>query len=175
MIGDVAATRGIQRISFTLQGERGEFTVLVVSRTVYLQGDAFALSGYLGFTSAQASSYHGKWISIPPSSRRYSALAASVTLPSFLADNYPGRPLALVTTKIAGRKVTGVRGINREPGLKFVEALYPASRPPLLPQEVRTIEPSKGFIDRTKISRWNEPVHVQTPPNAVPIATVQAG
>jgi hypothetical protein len=33
MVGDVAATRGIQRISFTLQGKKGEFTVLVISRT----------------------------------------------------------------------------------------------------------------------------------------------
>jgi hypothetical protein len=97
-----------------------------------------------------------------------------VTLPSFLADNYPGRPLALVTTRIGGHKVTGVRGINREPGLKFVEALYPASRPPLLPREVLTIERTKGFLDATRISRWNEPVHVQAPANAVPIATVQA-
>jgi hypothetical protein len=172
MVADVAATRGMQRVSFTLGGKKGQFTVRVVGRTAYLLGDTVALEGYLGFTSAQAAQYHGRWISVTPSSHMYKALAASVTLPSFLHDIYPSAPLALVTAKIGGRKVMGVRGINREPGVRFVEAVYPDSK--LRPLEVADIESSKRFIDEIKISRWNEPVHVQAPANAVPIATVQA-
>jgi hypothetical protein len=95
-----------------------------------------------------------------------------VTLPSFLHDIYPSAPLAFVTAKIGGRKVTGVRGTTREPGVRFVEAVYPDSK--LRPFGVADIESSKAFIDEIRISRWNEPVHVQAPANAVPIATVQA-
>ncbi|HEV8178730.1 MAG TPA: hypothetical protein VGP54_00345 [Gaiellaceae bacterium] len=173
MVADVAATRGIQRVSFTLGGKKGQFTVRVVGRTAYLLGNTVALDSFLGFTAAQAAQYHGRWISVTPSSQMYKALAASVTLPSFLHDIYPSAPLAFVTAKIGGRKVTGVRGTTREPGVvRFVEAVYPDSK--LRPFGVADIESSKAFIDEIRISRWNEPVHVQAPANAVPIATVQA-
>jgi hypothetical protein len=173
MISDVAATRGIQKISFTLGGKKGQFTVRVVARNAYLRGNTVALDDYLGFTAAQAAQYHGRWISIPPSNHRYQALAAAVTLPSFLHDIYPHAPLGIVTTKIGGRKVTGVRGTSREPGVRFLEAVYPDSK--LRPLGVADVEPAKGFIDEITISRWNEAVHVQAPANAVPIATVDAG
>jgi hypothetical protein len=173
MVGDVAGTRGSQRITFTLQGKSGQFTVLVVGRIVYLRGSTYALDGYLGFTAAQAALYQGRWISVPPGDSKYAALAASVTLPSFLHDIYPRAPLALVTASVGGRKVTGVRGTNREPGVRFVEALFPDSK--LRPLAVSDVEPSKGFIDAIRISRWNEPVQVTAPANAVPIATVRAG
>ena len=44
MVGDVAGARGSQRITFTIQGRTGSFTVLVVHRTAYLRGTSFALS-----------------------------------------------------------------------------------------------------------------------------------
>lgn len=175
IVGDVAATRGRQTFTFTLQGRVGQFTVLVVKRVAYLRGNALALAGYLGFTRAQASRYQGRWILVPHSNRRYKDLAAAVTLPSFLAESYPVRPLSLATAKIGGRKITGVRGTHREAGLRYVQTVYPRSKPPLLPLEVTDIEAKKGFVDATKISRWNETVRVGAPAHAVPIATVQAG
>lgn len=171
MVGDVAGNRGIQKIVFTIQGKKGLFTVIVVNRLAYVRGNAFALQSNLGFTSAQAAQYDGRWISVPPGNAKYKDLAASVTLPSFLHDIYPTAPLGLVKATIGGRKVTGVRGINREPGVKFVEALFPDSRH--LPLAVSDIDVSKGFVDAIKISRWNERVHVTAPANAVPISSIQ--
>lgn len=173
MVADVAATRGVQRINFTLNGKKGQFTVLVVQRTVYLRGNQSALGVYLGFTAVQATKFQNQWISVPPSSGKYKDLAASVTLPSFLHDIYPSAPLSLVTTKIGGHLRTGLRGRNVEPGVKFVEALFPTTSPPLLPAAVSDVEPTKGFIDAIKISRWNESVRVEAPAHAVPLATVQ--
>jgi len=170
MVGDVAGTRGSQRITFSLQGRKGRLTVLVVRRTVYLKGTSFALSGYLGFTVAQAAKFRGRWISVPPSNKRYKDLASSVTFPSFLHDIYPSAPLALVKATIGGRALTGVRGTHREPGLRFVEAVYPRSSSSLLPQAVVDVEPQKGFLDTIKIARWNESVRVHAPANAVPIS-----
>jgi hypothetical protein len=173
MVGDVAGTRGSQRITFKSQGRSGSFTVLVVHRTAYLRGTSFALSGYLGFSSAQASRFHGRWISVPASNKMYSNLAASVTLPSFLHDIYPRAPLKLAKATIDGHTRTGVRGTHTEPGLKFEEEIFPQAKPPLLPVAVADIEPSRGFLDSIRISRWNERVSVQAPANAVPISTVQ--
>jgi hypothetical protein len=174
MVSDVAKTRGIQSISFTLGGKNGQFTVIVVKRVAYLRADTYALDSYLGFTAAQAARYHGRWISVPPASKKYNALAASVTLPSFLHDIYPSAPLALVTTAVGGQRLTGVRGTNVEPGgVHFVETVFPDSKD--RPLAVADIDARQGFIDALKISRWNEAVHVAAPSNAVPIATVLAG
>jgi hypothetical protein len=171
MVADVAGKRGIQRIAFTIQGKNGLFTVIVVNRLAYVRGNAFALQSNLGFTPAQAAQYDGRWISVPPGNAKYKDLAASVTLPSFLHDIYPTAPLGLATTTLGKRKITGVRGINREAGLKFVEALFPDSK--LRPLGVSDIDASKGFVDAIRISRWNERVHVTAPANAVPISTIQ--
>lgn len=173
MVGDAATDRGGQQITFTLNGTKGEFTVLVVHRTAYLRGSSSALSKYLGFTSKQATKFHDRWISVPPSSKRYADLAASVTLPSFLHDIYPSAPLTLVTLKIGGRKRTGIRGTVREPGVRFAETLLPNPSPPLLPAAVSDVDVKHGFVDTIKIGRWNKPVHITAPAHAVPIATVQ--
>jgi hypothetical protein len=171
IVADVAGNRGIQRITFTIQGKKGVFTVIVVNRIAYVRGNAYALRVNLGLTTAQAAPYSGRWISVPPANARYKNLAASVTLPSFLHDIYPRAPLALVTTSIGGRKVTGVRGTNREPGVRFVEAVFPDSK--LRPLGVSDVDASKGFIDGIRISRWNERVHVTAPAGAVPVANIQ--
>jgi len=173
MVADVGPTSGIQKVNLTLQGKKGRFTVIVVKRLAYLRGNTYALQGFLGFTAAQAAAYDGRWISVPPGNAKYSDLAASVTLPSFLRDIHPGAPLAFVTTTIGGRKVTGVEGKNREPGVRFVEAVFPDAK--LRPLAVSDFDASKGFGDALKISRWNEPVRVKAPPRAVPISTVVGG
>jgi hypothetical protein len=170
MVADVGPTSGIQKVSFTLQGKKGRFTVIVVNCLAYLRGNIYALHGYLGFTAAQAAAYNGRWISVPPGNARYSDLAASVTLPSFLRDIHPSAPLVFVTTRLGGRKVTGVEGKNREPGVRFVEAVFPDAK--LRPLAVSDLDASKGFGDVLKISRWNELVPVKAPAQAVPISTV---
>jgi len=171
MVADVAGNRGIQRIVFTIQGKKGLFTVIVVNRLAYVRGNAFALRSNLGFTPAQATQYNGRWISVPPGNTKYKDLAASVTLPSFLHDIYPTAPLGLATMTLGNRKITGVRGVHRESGLKFLEAVFPDSK--LRPSGVSDVDASKGFVDAIRISRWNERVHVSAPANAVPISTIQ--
>jgi hypothetical protein len=171
MTSDVAGSRGVQKISFTLGKTNGRFSVRVVNKTAYLRGDAEALHGYFGFTAAQATAYSNRWIAVRRGQPKYSDLAASVTLPSFLHDIYPSTPLVLVTTTINGHKVTGVRGTNRQGGgVEFVEDVFPDKK--LRPFGVHDVEPTKGFVDSFKLSHWNEAVHVAVPPDAVPITTV---
>lgn len=165
MVGDVAGGRGIQRVSFRISGKKGHFTVRVVKRIAYLRADIVALHDYFGFSGAQSAHFRGHWVAIRPSSSLYKPLASSVTLPSFLRDIYPRKPLALVRSKIHGRRITGVRGLNREPGVHFIEAVYPDRK--LRPLEVADYDPKQAFVDGIEISRWNEPVHVKAPAHSV--------
>lgn len=179
MVSDVAGKRGVQKIGFTLQGNgksaKGQFTVLVVKPLVYFRADSVAMHDYLGFTPAQAATYHDKWIVVRPGQHRYKDLAASVTMSSFLHDIYPSAPLAFIKASIGGHKSTGIAGINNAEGAGFTfqEALFPDSK--MLPLSVSQVDRNKGFISAGKISRWNEAVHVKAPANAVPITSVEAG
>jgi len=164
MVADVAGNRGIQRVTFTLQGRKGQFTVRVVKRIAYVRGNALGLQS-AGLSSADAARYHGRWVSIPPSNQLYTDLAADVTLRSFLHDIYPAAPLTLVRTTIRSKEVTGVHGTNRESGVTFLEALFPDSK--LRPLGVTDVDRKSGFVDATTISRWNEAVHVRAPAHAV--------
>jgi hypothetical protein len=172
MVSDVGRARGIQRITVTSHGRSGPATVLVVGRTAYIRGDAFTLHNYFPLTRAQAGSYAGKWISIPSTSGAYSIVAADATFASFLADLLPSKNLAVVRATIAGRKSVGVRGTVRQTGLTLVEIVYaPAAGAPL-PSEEKAFPARHTGTSLTRMSRWNEPVHVTAPADAVPISTV---
>ena len=179
MVADISGKRGVQRISFTLTGNgrsaKGQFTVRVVEPLVYFQADQVAMHDYLGFTAAQATAYHDKWIVVRPGQHRYKDLAAAVTMPSFLHDIYPSAPLTLVKTSIGGHQHTGVKGTNSTEGagFKFVEAVFPDSK--MRPHAVAAVDRKKGFTSAVKISRWNQAVPVEAPSGAVPITAVEAG
>jgi hypothetical protein len=168
MVADVAGNRGIQKVTFTLQGKKGQFTVRVVKRIAYVRGNPLGLES-AGLTAADAARYQGRWVLIPPSNHLYSDLAADVTMPTFLHDIYPRAPLTLVRTTIGSKEITGVHGINRESGITFLEALFPDSK--LRPLGVTDVDKKDGFADVTNMSRWNEAVHVKAPAHAVRISS----
>jgi hypothetical protein len=146
--------------------------VLVVGRSAYIRGNAFTLHMFFPLTQAQAKRYAGKWISIPPTSPAFSAVAADATFASFLSDLLPSKHLALVRATIAGKKSVGVRGTVRQGGLKLVETVYgPATGTPL-PFEEKAVLSGHPGTSLARMSRWNEPVHVAAPAHAVPLSTV---
>lgn len=176
MVCDVARDRGIQRISITKGGKTGHVTVLVVHDTAYIRGDAFAMHAYMGFSSSQASRYHGRWISISRGFPSYPTVAAAVTLASFVHElDLRGSSLTVVSGTIGGRKVVGVRRTGKVEGLHTVETLYAQAHGARLPVTLIQVAPAKGYRDTLKMSGWNEPVHVTAPTHAVPITTVVAG
>lgn len=172
IVSDVGPGRGIQRITVTKGTESGPATVLLVPGSAYIKGNAFTLQNFFPFTQAQATRYAGQWISIPPSSGAYASVATDATYPSFVGDMVPGKHLAVVRARIAGRRAVGLRGTVRQGNLTIVETVYaPASGKPL-PFEEKAVAKGVPGTSLVRISRWNEPVHVTAPPNAVPIATV---
>ena len=172
MVADVGNGRGIRRITFTSHGHSGPATVLVVSRSAYIRGNTFTMRNFFGFTQAEAARYSGKWISIPSTNAAYSSVAADATFASFLADLLPQRHLKLVRATIAGRRSVGVRGNVRQGGTELVETVYAPARGTPLPFESSATSPGHPGTTSSRLSRWNEPVHLSPPANAVPISTV---
>lgn len=172
VVSDVGRGRGIQRITVTSHGRSGPATVLVVGRTAYIRGNAFTLHNYFPLTQAQAGSYAGKWISIPSTSGAYSIVAADATFASFVADLLPSKHLAVVRATVAGRRSVGVRGTVRQTGRTLVEIVYAPAVGTPLPSEEKAFPAGRTGTSLTHMSRWNEPVHLAAPANAVPIATV---
>ena len=180
MVSDIARRRGVQRISFTLAGNgrsaKGQFTVRVVEPLVYFRADKVAMQDYLGFTATQSATYHDKWIVVRSGRQLYKDLAAAVTMSSFLREIYPSAPLTFAkTSSIDGHHYTGVRGINDTEGggFKFVETVFPDAK--MRPIAVSAVDRKKDFVSAVKIGRWNQVVRVTAPPDAVPIASVEAG
>lgn len=173
IIGDASGDRGSQVITFVEGPKVGHATVRVVAHTAYLRGDALTLHAYVGFTTSQAMRYHGQWISIPSTHPTYSTIAEAVTFRSFLSDLYPkGTGLVGVRGTLDGDKVVGVRVARERGGLRVVATLYARAHGTPLPFKEREFAPGHGYSSASTISRWNEPVHVQAPANAVPISTV---
>lgn len=175
IVWDVARDRGIQRISFKKGDRFGHVTILVVNKTAYLRGNAFAMHVYMGFDLPEASRYHGRWISIPRGFRSYGTLAASVTLTSFVRQlDLRGSALVGVTGRLGSQKVIGVRRTGTVEGLRTVETLYARAYGKPLPVALIQVAPKKGYRDSLLLSQWNEPVHVSTPAHSVPISIVLA-
>jgi hypothetical protein len=175
MVADVGRGRGIQRITFKSNGKSGPATVLVVRRTAYIRGNEFTMRSFFGFTPAQAAQYAGKWVSIPATSSAYSGVAADATFASFLSDLLPRRQLAVVRATVAGKKSVGLRGSVVQGGEKLVETVYAPAHGTPLPFASKAVAPGHPGTSVTRMSRWNEPVHLTAPAHAVPISTVLGG
>lgn len=170
MACDVGKREGIQRIKVTASGQTGPAEVIVRGSTAYIQGDAFTLQGYFGFTQAQATKYAGQWISIPRTSYAYATVSADATYESFLTLLYPQSQLELYHTG----KFSGVRGTAVFAGTEErVRLLAPTHGKPLPAKQYET-SPTQPGTSFTTFSHWGESVHVTAPANSVPISTVTA-
>lgn len=170
MVCDVAAGRGIQRITIVRSGRTGHVTVLVADSRAYFRGDSFGLHAYMGLSASQASRDAGRWLVVSHSSSAYASIAADVTFASFASHLVPKAHLALVSATLAGRKLVGVRGTTQEEGLTVTNAVYAPKSGTRLPAEATAVIPGpQGGTGRTTISKWNEQVRVQAPAHATPI------
>lgn len=171
--GDVAVSDGRQHVSFKVGQQTGQITILVLDQIAYVQGDANGLQFLQNLTKAQASTYAGRWISIPKGDKDYDSTAASVTLASFLKSITPRGRLAVVRAKLHGTRVIAVRATSGTGKKKRIQVLDAPASGKRLPLEEIDLVPGREYIGHTAMSRWNESVQVQTPANAVPISTVR--
>jgi hypothetical protein len=172
-IGDAGIAEGIQRITYRKGTQTGHITVIVVSDTAYIFGDAFALVNYMGFEEHAAAKYENVWIVIPHTDSDYSTVAAGVNLLSTVDElELAGRLSSVSESVIRSQSVLGVRGTKVSSGHTTLDTLYARSAGIPLPVEETA---SQGKLHyRAIFNRWNETIHLKAPSNAVPISVVRA-
>jgi hypothetical protein len=168
IVGDVAADRGVQRVTEKFGKRSNTLKVIVVGATAYVRGGKRGLENQVGLTSARASRYAGRWISIPKGTELYGLVVDGATLPAFLRSIVPASHSRFKerSTTIRGTKVIEIRALSKNGELDLAAPLR--GGPPVEETQV-----AGGGAGSTTMSRWNEAVQVQAPPHAVPIATVR--
>jgi hypothetical protein len=170
-VADVGASQGVQHTTYTKSGRSGHVTVLVISNTAYLRGDAFALANYNGLPSAIATKYADVWIMIPRTSGAYATVTAGVTLPSTIAElNISGVIIAVPPTSVSGQRVVGVKGTSKDAGQTITITLFArASSSPLPVEELTARGAVRGSV---VLSKWNETVDEPRPAHSVSISNI---
>jgi hypothetical protein len=168
VVSDVAADRGIQRVTFSRKGRTGHATTMVVNSTAYVRGDAFALRAYMQLPKSFASHHAGQWISIPHTSPVYRLATIDVTFKSFIGDSVPRHRLSVVRGTVAGKRLRGLRG-KAHGRTGTLTVFVPMSGPKLPVAGRRVVRGAYPITSRVRMRRWNESVHVKAPAHAVPL------
>jgi hypothetical protein len=176
IIGDASDTDGREIIT----AGTIKIQALVIAGAAYIEGNAGGLEDQVGLSTADATTYAGKWISIATTDTPYKSLTAAVTLASTLAELQPKAPLAFTaaTTK-ASHPVIGVKGgLPGSPasGTSGTATLYVATSGPGIPVVFSAQESNSGSkeSDVGTFSNWGKPLHLVAPTNTVPFASLPA-
>jgi hypothetical protein len=140
-------------------------TVLVIDNTVYLRGDAFTLTNYMGLPASAAARYAARWIRIPHTSSAFAAPAAAVRLASALDElKIPPPVTSAGRATIQGKRVIGVRGRQTQAGHTLTETIYVRASGQPLPVEV--VGQSATAKLKEVFSHWNEHLTLAAPASA---------
>jgi hypothetical protein len=172
---DAGKTEGVQHVTFIVGKEKAHSQIVVTGGVAYLRGDALGLRLNLSLTKTQAAKYANKWISIPKSDPAYAATAGGDTMSSVVDELAPHGKLNLVSAKLHGVRVIGVRGVSGSGKKQMAEVLLTRAHGKRLPLAEDILEPSKHVLGHTTFSKWNEPVSVTAPASSTSIAAVRAG
>jgi hypothetical protein len=172
---DVNLSSGTQVVETKLGQQSGRVGIVLVSRTAYVEGDAFGLQANLGLTQAQATKYAGRWISIPKGDAVYAQTASGLTLGSIVRGMTPSGKLTLYRKTVRGTRIVVVEATSGTGTKESLESLAAHARGKPLPIEAAAIIPSRQALTHIYFSKWNEPVTVHPPPHSTPIARVRGG
>jgi hypothetical protein len=156
----------------TGKGGRGQlsenglaFELIQTGGTVYIKGSA-AFYKHIGGTAA-AQLLQGKWLKAPASSADFASLTQLTNLRQLVGQTLAnhGSLSKGATTSVNGQKVIGVTDTTKG------GTLYIATTGKPYPIEI-----TKGGSGGGKITfdRWNEPVTVTAPANAIDVTQLQA-
>jgi hypothetical protein len=171
---DAGKTKGVQHVTFAIGKQRAHVKIIVAGGVAYVRGDALGLQLNLSLTTAQAKKYAGAWISIPKLDPAYAPTAAGDTMDTVVSQLAPHGRLSLISGKLHGIRVIGVRGVSGSGTKKTAEVLITRAHGKRLPLEQDIVSPGKHAIGHTAFSKWNETVQVTAPASSTPIAAVRA-
>jgi hypothetical protein len=173
--GNASGTDANQVITTT--GSHAE--ALYVGGKEYIMGNATGLENEMGFSSAVAPSFAGKWIAIASTDSPYQTIAKALGLLNTLKALEPTGHLTLtaVTTR-AGHQVVGVSGslpASAGSSLTGTVTIYVATTGAALPIAYSARASGSGgesATDSGTFSAWGEPVHLTAPTHTVPLSSV---
>ncbi len=79
IVGDAGQANGRQAITFVSNFGTEQFTLLLVSGTVYFQGNTPAVEDQIGVTPATAAAVAGKWVSVKSGDGPYHVIQPGIT------------------------------------------------------------------------------------------------
>lgn len=165
IVGDAGQTNGRQAITFVSTFGTEQFTLLLVSGTVYFQGNTPAVEDQLGVTPATAAAVSGKWVSVKSGDGPYHVVQPGITTGS-QASELTLTPESLSTVTAGGVAATKISGII--PATTTLPAgtasLIVAARSDLPISYASTIA---GLSFTTTFSGWGTAPIVSTPAGAV--------
>jgi hypothetical protein len=165
---DSGAGGGRQDITMS---DGGQMTVLLVSGIGYVNGNATALTQFLGLPAATSAQLAGQWISFSSGSPGYQQVADGVTTGSVLDEISPVGTLTKTAPRtVDGQQVVGITGpapasAQMPKGSKITLYVAVTGRP--LP--VSCLEGTGSSQTNITLTHWGEPVSVTPPPHAIPV------
>jgi hypothetical protein len=148
----------------TVRTDGASFELIETGGTVYVKGDAAFYERIGGRLAAQR--LNGKWLKAPVSDPKLAPVLRLTDLNSLIAVSLAGhgRLASAGTTVVGGVPVVGVRDAAKG------ETVYVATHGPPYPIQI-----SKRGIDAGTITldRWNTPIVIQPPHNAIDISALQ--
>jgi hypothetical protein len=110
IVGDAGQANGRQAITFVSSFGTEQFTLLLVSGTVYFQGNTPAVEDQIGATPATAAAVSGKWVAVKSVDGPYHVLQPGITASS-QAGELTLTPESLSTVTAGGVTATKISGI----------------------------------------------------------------
>jgi hypothetical protein len=107
IVGDAGQSGGRQVITIDDAAGREQFTLVLVSGTVYFQGNILALEDQLGVPAASAAGLEGKWVSVSDQDGPYGVVAPGITIADQTEET------ALVPTSTAPIRTAGGASATR--------------------------------------------------------------
>jgi hypothetical protein len=148
----------------TLEGSTLE--IVEVEHAFYVRGSSAFYNRIAGPAAAQL--LQGKWLKAPASSGDFASFAQLTDLRTLIGSALAshGKLVSAGTTTINGQRAVGVRDTTQG------GTLYVAANGPAYPLQVVKSGGKGGRID---FLRWNQPVTLKAPANAINISQLQSG
>jgi hypothetical protein len=185
-VGDADPAGGRQTITLTTPYGGEQFNLVLVSGTVYFQGNVPALEDQLGVPAAKAPALVNKWISLVKGNGPYSTAEVGITPASIAtipaadpedSDIYMVPAASGPAVTASGTAVTRIRGtipaVNGALGATAFLDVLPNSN---IPVDYQSVLSGGGVTETTSMifSQWGTAVAVTAPSGAVAWSTLGA-
>jgi hypothetical protein len=176
VIGDTGPTSGALSLTVKHGATSERLSAKVIGSTGYLLGNAAALTGIIGVTAKQGTTYANKWLSFPTGNQTLDQLVSGLRNKDVAAELKLSGPFVFGRPKtIDGHATLAIVGSSTDStGKKFPTTLYVESGTPHRPLlEVSNPGPGTTAIDGSvAFSNWGQKTQVTKPAHAVSLLSL---